>query len=356
MAWEYFTARGREARATQYLGTRGIDVRALTLQAGEPVAGHTGNRWSGLTMYLTARGVSIAELEELDLARPSRSGRHIDTYRDRVVLPVRSQEGHIDGFLGRNTTDRTDSPKYLNPRRTPVFDKGAALYAPRGGQPSPDATVVIVEGPLDALAISAAAATRHTRLFAPCTTGGVTVSASQATAVMSLRSTPPVIALDGDRAGREGTDRWLKALCLDAGRPAMTVRLPDGVDPADWLAERGAAGLAAFDPRSNIGVDPRDVFPRVPAKDLVRLILETDPHVPREALKILAAIAGDLRGHDLHDFVAQASAEMTVRGWNRQGTFGPVLEGVISSGRARDQMSPPATVPDIRPAQLSVDL
>ena len=44
-------------------------------------------------------------------------------------------------------------------------------------------------------------------MFAAVTTNGVTVSAAQAQAVLALRPKPPVIALDGDRAGREGTDR-----------------------------------------------------------------------------------------------------------------------------------------------------
>ena len=356
MAWEYFTAPAREARATHYLGTRGIEVRALARQAGEPVVGHTGNRWTGLTTYLIARGVSITELEELDLARPTRSGGHIDTYRDRLVVPVRSQGTRIDGFIGRDTTDRAETPKYLNPRRTPIFDKGTALYAPWSGHLSADATVVIVEGPLDALAVAAAAAARHTHLFAPCTTSGVTVSASQAESVIALHPSPPVIALDGDRAGREGTDRWLKALCLDAGKPALTVRLPEGIDPADWLSEHGTTGLAAFDPRTDRRSDPDEVCPRVPARDLVRLVLEGDPHAPREAIKILAAIGKDLTGHDLHDFVTQASHEMTVRGWNHEATFGPVLEGFISSARLRGPTTRLTAVADMRPPQLSPDL
>lgn len=356
MAWEYFTTPARETRATDYLGARGIDVRGLTRQAGEPVVGHTGNRWTGLTTFLIARGVSFTELEEMDLSRPTRSGGRVDTYRDRLVVPVRSREGHIDGFIGRDTTGRADSPKYINPRRTPVFDKGTALYTPRSGQLSPEATVVIVEGPLDALAVASAAATRHAQMFAPCTANGVTVSASQAKAVVSLRPSPPVIALDGDRAGREGTDRWLKALCLDAGRPAMTVRLPDGVDPADWLSERGTAGLAAFEPRSEGRIDPREVGPRVPTRDLVRILLDDDQRAPREALKILAAIAKDLTGHDLHDFVAQSSHEMTVRGWNREGTFGPALEGFISGSRVHGQAWGLAAVADMRRPQLSPDL
>ena len=81
----------------------------------------------------------------------------------------------------------------------------------------------------------------------------MTVSAVQAPAVLALHPKPPVIALDGDRAGREGTDRWLRALCIERGRLALVSRLPDGVDPAEWLQRRGVSGLPAFDRRGCLG-------------------------------------------------------------------------------------------------------
>ena len=71
--------------------------------------------------------------------------------------------------------------------------------------------------------------------FAPCTTSGVTASHEQVCRVLALHGRPPVIALDGDEAGVEGTGRWLSGLCLDGGRPALVTTLPAGTDPAEWL-------------------------------------------------------------------------------------------------------------------------
>jgi len=114
--------------------------------------------------------------------------------------------------------DRLDS---RNPTRTPTFDKSRALYRPTHQGLDRDANVVVVEGAIDALAIAATAARGgELSMFAPATTSGVTVSGVQARAVLALHATSPVIALDGDRAGREGTDRWLRALCIERGRPA----------------------------------------------------------------------------------------------------------------------------------------
>ena len=48
--------------------------------------------------------------------------------------------------------------------------------------------------------------------FAPCTTSGVTTSHEQVCRLLALHGRPPVIALDGDQAGVEGTRHWLAGL------------------------------------------------------------------------------------------------------------------------------------------------
>src|ERR1019366_3092017 len=212
LAWEFFTTPAKVSVAESYLReTRGIDVGALCAGGGEPVVGFTRTDWRALTRHLLRRGVTDNELLELDLAQRSRNGDLVDTYRGRLIVPVLRAGGRIDGFIGRDTTGDPRAPKYRNPTRTPTFDKSTALYRPTHHNLDRDANVVIVEGALDALAIAATAARGgEPSMFAPATTSGVTVSAVQAQAVLALHPKPPVIALGGDRAGREGADRWLQ--------------------------------------------------------------------------------------------------------------------------------------------------
>jgi DNA primase len=56
---------------------------------------------------------------------------------------------------------------------------------------------------------------------------------------------PVVIAFDGDAAGRESTSRLARALALQ-GKPVSIAKLPEGDDPASWLAKRGTRGLVVF--------------------------------------------------------------------------------------------------------------
>src|ERR1035437_8621896 len=221
LAWEFFTSPASIDVAETYLrDRRGIDIGPLCeAGGGEPIIGHARTGWRTLTRHLQDHGVTTTELLDLDLAQRTRTGGLIDTYRGRLIVPVIADGGGIDGFIGRDTTADPKAPKYRNPTRTPTFDKSTALYRPTHHRLDAGANVVVVEGMLDALTIAAAAAQSGEHgMFAPATTSGVTVSAVQAGAVLALHPKPPVIALDGDQAGRVGTDRGLTALCVEAGR------------------------------------------------------------------------------------------------------------------------------------------
>jgi len=336
LAWEFFTTPANVSAAEAYLReSRGIDVGALReSQGGEPIVGYATTDWHALTRHLLRQGVTDNELLELDLAQLSRNGELIDTYRGRLIVPVQRDRGRIDGFIGRDITGDPRAPKYRNPTRTPTFDKSRALYRPTHQGLDRDANVVVVEGAIDALAIAATAARGgELSMFAPATTSGVTVSGVQARAVLALHPKSPVIALDGDRAGREGTDRWLAALCIERGRPALVTRLSDGVDPAEWLQHHGISGLDAFDRRRWIGAntDVRTDAPRpqLPGRDLVRICLDQPDDAALRVLDVLTPLTIRLREAAARELIDQAEREMTVRGWNPRGEFAQALRDAI---------------------------
>jgi DNA primase len=115
------------------------------------------------------------------------------------------------------------------------------LYAVRLGPPDV-ARAVVVEGPLDVLAVAAAAATTGLPMLS-CSTAGVTVSEAQAQTVSTLTRRQVVLALDGDAAGRDGTIRWVELLQRRLHHPVAVADLPDGRDPADVLTQNGPTAL-----------------------------------------------------------------------------------------------------------------
>jgi DNA primase len=331
LAWEYCCATVPHAFAVSYLRHhRGIDVRALETQVGQPLVGHSGQRWASMTGHLLGRGVSADELLAMDLSRRSKSGRLTDTFRGRLVVPVRSPSGEVAGLLGRTTLTESRTPKYRNPTRTATFDKSTALYSPTTA--SARGTAVVVEGPLDALAVaSAAAESGRLAEFWPCTANGVSVSPSQARRVTTSGAAMVVVALDGDTAGAEGSQRWIDAVCRGQRRPAMLTRLPGALDPADWLAQHGATGLAAFDPAAISG-DPRPVQP---GRELVRAALAAASDPVRDSIRDLLPVLMALPARDARAMAAQADAEMTREGWNPKGTFTETLRQAVAVAAAQ---------------------
>jgi DNA primase len=336
LAWELFTSPASIDVAETYLRDgRGIDIGPLCeAGGGEPIVGHARTEWRTLTRHLQSRGVTTTELLELDLAQRTRTGELIDTYRGRLIVPVLAPGGGIDGFIGRDTTGDPRAPKYRNPTKTPTFDKSAALYRPTHHGLDAGANVVIVEGVLDTLAIAAAAARAgEPAMFAPATTSGVTVSAVQARAVLALHPKPPVIALDGDQAGREGTDRWLTALCVEHGRTAVVTRLTEGVDPAEWLQSQGFQGLRAFDRRGYGEPATEPPSPELPGRDLVRICLDQPGEPVARVLDVLTPLATQLSRGATRELIDQAEHEMTARGANPRGQFAQAARAAIDDAQ-----------------------
>lgn len=179
---------------------------------------------------------------------------------------------------------------------------------------------------LSAIRSLAAAAARAQRLdeFWPCTTNGVTVSPTQAERVVGLGADRIVIALDGDQAGADGTQRWVDAVCRELGRPAMVTRLPDAADPADWLATHGYPGLSAFDAQHQWS--PNTVAPRQPGHELVRAIEARGGDPVQETVGTVVPLSlRTTSPRDAAELLAQVEAEMSQLGWDPHATAIPGL-------------------------------
>jgi DNA primase len=319
LAWAHYTRPVAHATAVSHLRRRrGIDVTALEDQVGGPAVGHTGHRWTTLTDHLREAGVTDEELIALDLAQATRRGTLIDTLRDRLVVPVTNKDGRIAGLIGRDTSGDPRAPKYRNPTRTVTYDKATTCYQPTPTH-RPTATVVLVEGPLDALAVAATTATAE-RLgeFTALATGGLAVTAAHAARATHLGRGALVIAMDGDQAGRDGATRWVDQLTIHASRATLVADLPYGRDPADWLAQHGPDGLAILDP-TNAGLR---CGPRQPGPEIVRAVLACTHRDPtRDVAAALQPLLMALPSPQADDLAAGAVAEMTRQGWNPDHAF-----------------------------------
>ena len=179
-------------------------------------------------------------------------------------MPIRAPDDPtgegILGFVGRRNPTKTDDdyagPKYLNTRNTSIFTKGEALfgYAEARELLADDALPVIVEGPMDALAITLGSNGAAVGL-APM---GTALTINQ---IKLLRANIDMVkgrdriavATDSDPAGWKSAQKafWhLTAADLDPTQ----LELPDGLDPAKLFETQGADAItAAVENRSPLG-------------------------------------------------------------------------------------------------------
>ncbi len=145
-----------------------------------------------------------------DSRNTQHTARTYDRFRNRIMIPIRDENGKMAGF-GARIVDPNDIPKFLNSPETPIFTKGHILYGlDRARKPIRMADqAVIVEGYLDVIALHQAG---YENVVSPM---GTALTEDQLR--LLKRSTRRIVlALDPDVAGQKAVLRG-----LDAVRSAM---------------------------------------------------------------------------------------------------------------------------------------
>ena len=218
-------------KAVDYLKGRGLTGQiAKTFQMGFAPPG-----WDNLMKALGTDTERVQQLTTAGMLIENEQGRIYDRFRDRVVFPIRDQRGRVIGFGGRVLGD--DKPKYLNSPETPIYHKGRELYGlyeARQANRQLD-RAIIVEGYMDVIALA-----QHGISCAMATLGTAT---STTHLEKVYRLCPEVVfCFDGDSAGRQAASRALEAAlpCMQDGRQARFLFLPDGEDPDTLVRGEGA--------------------------------------------------------------------------------------------------------------------
>ena len=221
-------------RAISYLKERGL-TGIIAKQFG---LGFAPPGWDNLLSALATTEEQRKQLLQTGMLVENETGRTYDRFRDRVVFPIHDQRGRVIAFGGRVLGD--DKPKYLNSPETDVFHKGRELY---GLYQAKQANrnldrVLVVEGYMDVIALA-----QHGITNATATLGTAT---SKTHLERLYRLTPEVVfCFDGDEAGRKAAFRALEAAlpCMEDGRQARFLFLPDGEDPDTMVRSIGAEGF-----------------------------------------------------------------------------------------------------------------
>ena len=109
---------GAASEARDYLERRGLDASAQDRWE----IGFAPDAWQGLWDALKSKGVEDDLILGAGLAKPSqKGGKPYDTFRGRIMFPIRDARGRCTAFGGR-AMDPNDNAKYLNSPETELFD------------------------------------------------------------------------------------------------------------------------------------------------------------------------------------------------------------------------------------------
>ncbi len=319
---------GAGASARDYLTGRGLDASACERFE----IGFAPDAWQGLWDHLKAKGVEDDLILACGLAKPSqKGGRPYDTFRNRIMFPIRDPRGRCIAFGGR-AMDPHDNAKYLNSPETELFDKSRTLYhhgpareAAGKGQP-----LVVAEGYMDVIALALAG---FGASVAPL---GTAVTEHQLQMLWRIAD-EPIIALDGDTAGLRAAYRVIDIALplLEAGKSLRFAIMPEGQDPDDLLRAKGASAVQAL-------LDS--------ALPMVQLLWqrETEGHVydspERKAAldKALREKIKLIRDPSIRSHYGQAIKEMRWQLFNPRRDLAKPRGGTWNKGRGRWQPIPTA--------------
>jgi DNA primase len=174
--------------------------------------------------YLSSRGVSKEEVQQFRLGwapsgyllgdflknkgyephQLSASGMIVKEkgtsfFADRLIFPICDSKNRVIAFGGRRLDDK--QPKYLNSSESPVFFKKKALYGLSQDFHKKKGPLFLVEGYLDVIGVQ--------RKFPALAPLGTAFSQEQCGQFLKF-SQDIVICFDGDKAGKQATQKALK--------------------------------------------------------------------------------------------------------------------------------------------------
>jgi len=259
MAWaetqfHRFLLEGAEAApAREYLNERQINEETIERYK----IGYAPDEWQWLIDRGRSASFTPAILEALGLVVRKEGGRAYDFFRGRVIFPIRDAQDRPIGVGGRIMPQFAGEgvAKYYNPPATILYAKSKELYGLNACREDLDQlrrekkprNVIVMEGYTDVVV------SRQAGVLNPVAVCGTALTEHHVTLV-SRFADQLTLVFDGDEAGTEKAKK-LAELYLAAQIELQVAIPPDGLDPCDFVLERG---VSAFDELVNESFDALD--------------------------------------------------------------------------------------------------
>lgn len=197
--------------------------------------------------YAPGRGQLVAHLKEKGFTYQEmiaanvgveRNGRTNDRFYERAMFPIYDEQGYAIALGGRVIGQ--GEPKYLNSSETSLFHKSRNLFALDRAKEAitASAEVLVVEGYTDVIALHEAGFTNAVAAL------GTALTLDHVKTLSRFRVRRIVCMFDGDAAGQRAAERCVQYLDKTEAN-IMAVVLPNGQDPAEYLADHSTDELRA---------------------------------------------------------------------------------------------------------------
>ena len=225
------SGKGSES-ARKYVESRGIDARTVE----EFGLGFAPDGWDTVVRFAGEKKIGISELEKLGLVAARKDSKgHYDWFRNRIIFPIYGMDGQVLGFGGRALDeDGGKNPKYMNSSESPVFSKKNVFYGLYNSRSEirKKRRAVLVEGYMDFIKLYSSGVRNVVATL------GTAFTRDHAT-VLRRFCEEVVIVYDGDAAGISSAVRAGEIL-LEREVSSKICRIPDGLDPDDYVERHGA--------------------------------------------------------------------------------------------------------------------
>lgn len=235
--------------AREYLTRRGIDQTIID----EFQFGFALQSWDRILVWARTHKYSPELLEKAGLLiksdRPSSASPWYDRFRNRIMIPIRDEQGRVIAFTGRTLSTDDQTAKYVNSPETPLFRKSHILFALDRARTAlvESREAIICEGQIDVIRC-------HSAGFKSAVASQGTAFTEDHARILRRYVDSIVLVFDPDHAGQEAAVRTA-GIFVQAGLSVRIARLPPKSDPDSFILTKGAAPFAAILKAASSAID-----------------------------------------------------------------------------------------------------
>ena len=164
----------------------------------------------------------------------------VDRFRGRVIFPIRSMAGRVQGFGGRILSSTVKTAKYLNSPESEIYHKSQVLYGIFEAKKAiaREDICYLVEGYTDVIQMY------QKGVENVVSSSGTALTPEQIRLIRRLTSNV-VVLFDGDAAGRRAAIRGID-LILEEGMNVRICSFPEGEDPDSFAKKHSLEEIKSY--------------------------------------------------------------------------------------------------------------